>query len=205
MRFGIILSLFMSFCLLHAQETFLFSKKPLSEIRTMKELSLIEHVKQSIQNAEEGKSKINSKRILTMSGMSSQKVRHLLNNLCSFSQTCYLEIGVWKGSTWISALYGNQDQIHEAVAIDNWSQFNGPRRIFGKNVLRYLGENRYVIKNEDSFTIDTTRLFSHPVTCYFYDGHHSEESQRQAFTYYNSIFDDVFIAIAGHLQSRVKI
>ena len=73
------------------------------------QLSLIEHVKQSIQNAELGISQLNSK-ILNLEGMSSDKVRHFLNNICSLEHGNYLEIGVWKGSTFISALYKNKLQ-----------------------------------------------------------------------------------------------
>ena len=33
------------------------------------------------------------------------------------------------------------------------------------------------------------------INIYFYDGGHSQEQQKLAFTYYNSIFEDTFIAI----------
>lgn len=56
-------------------------------------------------------SKLYSEPYLFHDRMSSPKVRHLLNNLCSLPSTSYLEIGTWKGSTWISALFQNQKSV----------------------------------------------------------------------------------------------
>src|SRR5579872_3190335 len=55
---------------------------------------LINHVQKSIKNAERGISKL-SKDVLGIDGLSSSKVRHFLNNICSIPGTNYLEIGVW--------------------------------------------------------------------------------------------------------------
>jgi len=74
--------------------------------------ALIEHVKKSIRNAYIGDSKLNND-ILMLNGMSSSKVRHLLNNLCALPEASYLEIGVWQGSTFISALYQNTSTLSD--------------------------------------------------------------------------------------------
>ena len=37
--------------------------------------------------------------------------------------------------------------------------------------------------------------FYTPINVFFYDGSHDEKSQELAFTYFNSVFDDLFIAI----------
>ncbi len=73
-------------------------------------------VQTSIELAYQGSSSL-TQQILNIDGMSSPKVRHFLNNLCSLPGTSYLEIG-WKGSTWISALYGNKATIQQA---DDWN------------------------------------------------------------------------------------
>ncbi len=49
--------------------------------------------------------------------------------------------------------------------------------------------------DEDSFALNIYDLFESPVNIYFYDGHHSQESQKKAFTYYDEILDNVFIAL----------
>jgi hypothetical protein len=155
---------------------------------------LVAHVKESISKAYNGSSKLTPE-ILNIDGMSSSKVRHLLNNLCSLPNTNYLEIGVWKGSTWISALYGNTESISSAVAIDNWAQFTGPKIDFLANCETFLPNFPYNFYSEDCFNIDVQSIFRAPINVYFFDGDHSTLAQELAFTYYNSSLDDVFIAV----------
>lgn len=52
-------------------------------------------------------------------GPSSIKMKCLLNNLCSKDNTRYLELGIYRGSTYICALYGNPTL--EAVGVDDFS------------------------------------------------------------------------------------
>lgn len=155
---------------------------------------LVEHVKQSIQSAELGKSKL-TEDILNINGKSSSKVRYLLNNLCSLPDARYLEIGVFQGSTFISALYGNTNTLSDAIAIDNWSEFGYQKTVFTENALQFLPQDSYRLYEQDSFSISLDTIFEQSINIYFYDGNHSREAQRQAFTYYNTIFADVFIAV----------
>ncbi len=155
---------------------------------------LVAHVRQSLENTERGISKLNTE-ILGIEGMSSAKVRHLLNNLCSLPDANYLEIGCWKGSTWVSALYGNGDTMSSAIGIDDWSEFEGPAADFRSNCAKFLPNSRYNFYSDDCFTIDLKTVFQKPVNIYFYDGGHTTQFQEMAFTYFNSILDDVFIAV----------
>ncbi len=152
---------------------------------------LIQHVKDSINNAELGISKISSE-ILDLDGMSGNKVRHFLNNICSLPNGKYLEIGVWQGSTFVSALYNNN--LSEAIAIDNWSEFQGPKELFKNNLSRFLPSTFYSFYECDCFNFDLKNI-KNKINIYFYDGGHTQEDQRLAFTYYNEIFEDTFIAI----------
>ena len=52
-------------------------------------------------------------------GLSSDKVRHLLNNLCSERGTVYVDVGCYMGSTLFAALYKNS--AVKAYAIDDYS------------------------------------------------------------------------------------
>jgi len=160
---------------------------------TKQEYLLIHHLKQSLANAEQGVSAL-SQEVLSLEGMSSPKVRHLLNNLCSLPEVNYLEVGVWKGSTWIASLYNNSSTVSSAVAIDNWSQFGAPRHQFIKSCNFFLKEMNYQFVDQDAFKINLN-LFLNPINLYFYDGDHSILSQEKAFTYFNPIFDNSFIAI----------
>jgi len=51
-------------------------------------------------------------------GQSSIKLKTFLNNVCSKDNTRYLELGVYRGSTIISAMYGNKTL--QAVGIENF-------------------------------------------------------------------------------------
>ena len=68
-------------------------------------------------------------------GMSGRRYRLFINALMGLiPNPRYLEVGVWAGSTLCSAIAGNKVQ---AVAIDNWSQFAGPRERFLENLKQF--------------------------------------------------------------------
>ena len=84
---------------------------------------MVNSVKESILLAESETSQLH-RDVLTLRGMSSDKVRHFLNNIVGKTKDArYLEIGAWKGSTFISAIYKNN--FTKAVAVDNFSEFGG--------------------------------------------------------------------------------
>ena len=95
---------------------------------------LIQHIEKSIENAENGISKVTPD-ILTMEGMSGKKTRHFYNNILNKTDSRYLEIGTWKGSSVCSAMCGNNAKV---VCIDNWSEFGGPKQVFLQNFNKLL-------------------------------------------------------------------
>lgn len=169
-----------------------FSSKNIEEIEERQRL-LIDHLQNCISLGSLQSSKL-PQDVLDVEGMSSSKVRHFLNNLCTLPGTSYLEIGVWKGSTFISALYKNRQTIRQAIAIDNWSQFGNVYNEFTTNTSKYLEKNRFQIFSNDSFTMNLNSI-SLPVNVYFYDGDHTPEAQELAFSLLQQVFDDVFIAV----------
>lgn len=160
---------------------------------TNKEKKLIEHVKKSIDRAEKHLSKLDLP-ILQIEGMSNTKIRHFLNNICSLLKTSYLEVGCWKGSTFISALYKNEVSLLSATGIDNWSQFGSPKEEFHQNTSKFLGNQSYQFLEKDCFSTNTSEIHA-PITTFFYDGSFDFISQKQSFIHFNPFFDDVFIAI----------
>jgi hypothetical protein len=154
------------------------------------ESQVIAFVQDAVSKANKEESKLSAE-ALSIDGMSSPKVRHLLNNLCSSQGVRYLEIGSWKGSTLIAALYENNIP---AIAIDNWSEFGGPRHDFYSNVKKFIPDAPLKVHEMDCFSINK-QLFPSKINVYFYDGGHSHADQEAAFTYYNDIFEDVFVAI----------
>jgi hypothetical protein len=132
--------------------------------------------------------------ILEMDGMSGVKYRHFINNLInSLEDPRYLEIGCWKGSTLCSAIYGNKVKSY---CIDNWSQFDGPKDIFYKNIQKCTDECadiKIIFKEADFRKINYTEIQKYNV--YFFDGPHEEQDQYDALMFVQPALDDEFIFI----------
>jgi hypothetical protein len=192
---------------------------------------LVTAVERSLMQTQLGISKL-EKSIFFLNGMSSPKVRHFLNNLCELPDTRYLEIGSWRGSTIISALYHNHTTVSEAIGIDNFSEFHSTHAnglIFNVNPLINMldadGQRFFLsaaspkeelIEKSDFFLPTKPQRFNFydddcfsdtilhqlktahsqtRINTYFYDGGHDRQSQFKAFTEYDFILDDEFIAI----------
>ena len=87
---------------------------------------LTEHIEKSLEFGEFEVSKLRQD-IFDIKGLTSNKVRCFLNNVCGVEDCNYLELGVHRGATFCSAIYAN---YVNAVAIDNWSEYGGPKNIF---------------------------------------------------------------------------
>jgi len=134
-------------------------------------------------------------RILNIEGMSSPKVRHLLNNIVRGSKN-YLEVGSWKGSTLISAVYGNAGDIY---AMDNFSEFGEQDdilRALNHNINDFLPNRTINFVNADFHKILSIPDFNPSnIEVYFYDGNHEEQSQYDALVCVESVLADEFILI----------
>jgi hypothetical protein len=133
--------------------------------------------------------------LLDLAGFSGQMTRIFLNRLFSSATLKYLEVGVWQGSTFCSAL--NNNNPFYAVAVDNFSQtweekFGvNPQTAFINNTNRFI-RCPFEFYNTECFNLDLS-LFKHKINCYFYDADHSEQDQYTALTYYYPILDNEFI------------
>lgn len=110
-------------------------------------------VKAALELADNERSKI-TEREKDIFGLTSVKVRALLNNLCSKDNTNYLEIGVYKGATLLSALAGNKKT--KAFGIDNFSyddrepKKKAPEGQIWENMKSHLYSNIDRFKDPDS-------------------------------------------------------
>lgn len=136
--------------------------------------------------------------VYMLEGMSTPKGRCLLNNLCADPSTRYMEIGCWKGSTLISALYGNNPEYH--VAIENFKECGTPEGKhevydhFKQNCMRVLGKYPNHL-NQDSFEVDVKKEDIKDINVYFYDGCHTRDATRRAITHYYDALADEFILL----------
>jgi hypothetical protein len=143
---------------------------------------LTSHVCRAVANANECRSGV-SAGVLDLPGMSSPKVRHLINNLCAFPDCSYLEVGSWKGSTLCSAMDGQL--LKRVCAYENFLEFADPvyqgesgtieAQLEG-NIECFRGMNRVELKKMDFFEASPAAepcLFN----VYLYDGMHIPQTQ----------------------------
>ena len=99
--------------------------------------------------------------------MSGRLYRMFINNLIrQLQDPHYLEVGSWTGSTLCAAINGNS--VH-ATAIDNWSEFGGPRDAFQANVMRFTAPEAFVrFVQADFRRVDFGRI--EPCDVYLFDG-----------------------------------
>lgn len=153
-------------------------------------------IEESIAKAERGESKLTPE-IYNLRGFSTPKIRHLLNNLCSYGNCRYLEIGVWAGSTLLPALWKNGAR---SQAIDNYSQFdeketgiNAQTTALGL-LTKYKDEiGRQGIWGGDCLTLPDEVI--KPANVFFYDGAHDEESTFKAISKFGKRCANPFILV----------
>ncbi len=160
------------------------------------EIELVNHVKISLQKALNFESKLNetgfAEDIKIKIWNSDTPSDHLLNNLCNLPGASHLHIGLLKGGSFIAALYGNQDILNEQIGVDWFKEY--PKDEFDSNCAPYLEIDKCQILNHECFKVNKS-LFTSTIDIYFYDADHSLKGHQSAFTYYNDVFSDVFIAV----------
>ena len=157
---------------------------------------LIKHIENSLANADNYTSKVTDE-VMRMEGMSGKKTRHFYNNICSMDGSRYLEIGTWKGSSICSAMCNNK---MTCVAIDNWSEFGGPKTEFLRNFGIFKGNNNATFIENNCWDIDVNTIGKFNI--YMYDGNHTETSHFQALNHYLPCLDDEFIYLVDDWNWR---
>ena len=150
----------------------------------------IKHVDLAVERAERQESKINLE-VRSVPAYTSDKIRHLLNNIGSMDGLNHLEIGVHRGGTYVATNYGNN---LNSVAVDNWSEFaqDGTKAEFLGYCDTLLAGKKVRFIERDCFKL-TKEDFAEPINFYNYDGNHSYESQVLALTHMYPILADTFI------------
>jgi len=146
-------------------------------------MDLIKHIEESLHWGEKEVSKL-TQDVINIHGITSNKIRCFLHNICSIGGT-YLEIGVFRGATFCSAIY--QNNIH-AIGLDNFASPNlmpmgvsqklasylkrgidiPPQEDFINNVKKFGNPEHLDIYKTDYTSFDYTQLPK--VNIVFYDG-----------------------------------
>jgi hypothetical protein len=129
--------------------------------------------------------------VLDLRGMSGKKYRLFINNLVeAMPDPRYLEIGVWRGSTLCSAIFGND---MTAMAIDNWSEFGGPTEAFFENLSKFKGKAKVNFLEHDFRELNFYHLGKFNV--YLFDGPHSYKDQYDGVVLAEPALDEAFVLI----------
>lgn len=134
----------------------------------------IRHIISAFDTANAEGSRLSAE-VLNIRGMCGRRNRHFLNALCGFEGCRYLEIGSHAGASTCAAMFGNEIS---AVAIDDWSQFGGPRDEFIANTGAYRGASSLRTIEQNCFTVDPETLGNFDV--FYYDGAHSANAHSKA-------------------------
>ena len=156
----------------------------------------------SIDKAVEEDSKFNH----NIQGLTSDKVRHFLNNLCSYEDTKYLEVGVYNGSTFCAAIQGNDIT---AYAADHWRDVDikpirddipwedqeGSIETFIENVKSvWTDDSNIAILNGD-IREATEENLDQKVNTIFYDADHELNSQKSCLNHILPYTENEFILV----------
>jgi hypothetical protein len=154
----------------------------------------ISAIKLAIENAEKCESKLDND-VMAIGGYTGTKLRHLLNNLGAISKNVW-EIGSHRGSTICATMFKNEN-LENVYFSDDFSEFDDGtvRSELISNTARFTPANASLFFLEkDCFTTEREEV-KVPIDLYLYDGNHSIEAQRNAFTKMKDFFADEFIAV----------
>ena len=171
---------------------------------------LINQCIESVYNSDRNISKINND-ILNIEGMSSPKVRHLMNNLCSFDNCRYLEVGSWMGSTLCSAAFKNKGSF---IGVDNFTEFhssvssaykNSQENIKNKLTANIDSLNQKNIYFQEKDFFNSKFETKEKINVFFYDGVHSQQSQYENLNIAKPFLDEYFIYLVDDFYCEVSL
>lgn len=90
---------------------------------------------------------------------------------------CFVNVGVWHGYSFLSAILGNPDR--SCVGVDNFSQFGGPKTEFMARFERWRSPHDRHQFFEMDYRDYFAQVHSQPLGVYLYDGEHSYHNQLQ--------------------------
>lgn len=142
-------------------------------------------------------------------GLTSDRVRHFLNNLCSLDEGKYLEIGAYAGSTFFAATMNNDIP---AYAVDNylcnvaparldieWNGYSAPKRNFLKSRSKYQ-KGKLIDKSVDYLNL--TDLNNTKANIIFYDASHEYADQKRALKCLLPLVEDTFILVVDDINFK---
>ena len=153
-------------------------------------------------------------------GLSSDRVRHFLNNLCSYDDAVYLELGTLLGSTFFAATMGNSI---ENIGVDDysepeckpmtknmhWVELGNPFEEFERYFKKYENGKSSFIKS-DILSLKEEDFQGKKPNVIFYDANHDYVQQLNNLNHLAPFLADKFIMVIddanfdGVIESAVQ-
>ena len=138
-------------------------------------------------------------------GLSSNRVRHFLNSLCSYDDAVYLELGTYTGSTFFAATMGNKTKcigvddfsepnVRPVVERGQWTECGNPYDTLVKNWQKYENGNAAFVK-ASAEELTEEDFGGSKVNILFYDANHDIMAQMNNLNHLLPFLDDKFILI----------
>ena len=158
----------------------------------------------AIDNALVGKSNFNQEKY-SARGLSSPRVRHLLNNLCSHDDAVYLEMGTYMGSTFFAAMMGNpipcfgvddfsDPECKPMSSHVYWTEVGNPLEEFKVNFDKYENDNTTFI-GTSIVDLKEEDFEGKKPNVVFYDADHDYVQQLNNLNHITPFLADKFILI----------
>ena len=168
-------------------------------------VNLIDTVKNALIKSKNNDSKI-SEKTKNLPGLTSEKVKHFINNLCELPDCKYLEAGVFQGSIFAAAVERNH---LVATAIDNFSESSimpmdsnvninsekgNNKEIFLRNIKDLVLNKQVNIIDSNVFETDLNKI-SLKSNVIFMDIEHTYESHYNFLNKFYEKIDNTFVYV----------
>ena len=158
----------------------------------------------AIDNALVGKSNFTQEKY-SARGLSSPRVRHLLNNLCSHEDAVYLEMGTYMGSTFFAAMMGNPIPCFGVDDFSDpdckpmsshvyWTECGNPLEEFKVNFEKYENDNTTFI-GTSIVDLKEEDFEGKKPNVVFYDADHDYVQQLNNLNHITPFLADKFILV----------
>ena len=141
----------------------------------------------------------------SIQGLSSNRIRHFLNSLCSHDDAVYLELGTFIGSTFFAATMGNkakcfgvddfsEPNVKPIVDRGQWTECGNPYDTLVTNWKKYENGNATFVKASVDELTEEDFEGSKP-NILFYDADHDMMQQMNNLNHLLPFMDDKFILV----------
>ena len=141
----------------------------------------------------------------SIQGLSSNRIRHFLNSLCSHDDAVYLELGTYTGSTFFAATMNNkakcigvddfsEPNVKPIVDRGMWTECGNPYDTFVNNWQKYENGNAAFVKSSVE-ELTEEDFGGSKVNILFYDANHDMMVQMNNLNHLLPFLDDKFILV----------